>query len=84
MLLQIKLCLFAMSLKIIVMANLIHDYSKPSKVDKLLREVFSLLASYKECDVTAARELIGSARELLDSYLASDNLIDDAGVHYSR
>ena len=51
-----------------------HDYTKPAEVDILLYSATRLLAN--ECyDAAAIR--IYEARELLQQYLAQDNMIED-------
>lgn len=54
-----------------------HDYTKPSKVENLLYRVTRLMAteSYYTADI-----LIHEARELLQRYLAEDNMVEDDDV----
>lgn len=54
-----------------------HDYTKPSEVDNLLYSASRLIAN--ECYDTAA-ERINEARELLQQYLAQDNMVEDDDV----
>lgn len=54
-----------------------HDYTKPSEVDSLLYSASRLIAN--ECYDTAA-ERINEARELLQQYLAQDNMVEDDDV----
>ncbi len=51
-----------------------HDYSRPAEVDSILYEAQEALR--RDETQTAAR-LIGEARQLLDSYLAGDNMSPD-------
>lgn len=54
-----------------------HDYTKPTEVDILLYSATRLLAN--DCyDAAAVR--IYEARELLQQYLAQDNMIEDDDV----
>lgn len=54
-----------------------HDYTKPAEVDILLYSATRLLAN--ECYDTAA-ERINAARELIQQYLAGDNMVEDDDV----
>ena len=51
-----------------------HDYTKPSEVDSLLYSATRLMAN--EC-YDAAVERINEARQLLQEYLAQDNMVED-------
>lgn len=59
------------------MKTYIHDYNKPSEVDSLLYRAQRLIAN--EC-YDAAAERINEARELIQQYLAEDNMIEDDDV----
>ena len=54
-----------------------HDYTKVSEVENLLYRVSRLLAN--EC-FDAASERINEARQLLQEYLAQDNMVEDDDV----
>lgn len=57
----------------------VHDYTKPAQVEDLLYRAQRLLAN--DC-MEAAKERICEARELLQAYLASDNMIADDDCAY--
>lgn len=59
------------------MKTYIHDYSKPSELDSLLYSASRFIAN--EC-YDAATERINEARELLQQYLAEDNMVEDDDV----
>jgi len=59
------------------MKKYIHDYTKPSEVESLLYSATRLMAN--ECYDTAV-ERINEARQLLQEYLAHDNIIEDGDV----
>lgn len=54
-----------------------HDYTKPSEAESLLYRATRLMAN--ECYVTAV-EFINDARQLLQEYLAQDNMVEDNDV----
>lgn len=54
-----------------------HDYTKPSEVESLLYSATRLMAN--EC-YEAAVERINEARQLLQEYLAQDNMVEDDDV----
>lgn len=54
-----------------------HDYTKPSEVESLLYSAQRLMAN--EC-YDAAIERINEAREILQKYLAQDNMVEDDDV----
>ena len=54
-----------------------HDYTKPSEVESLLYSATRLMAN--EC-YDAAVERINEARQLLQEYLAQDNMVKDDDV----
>ena len=54
-----------------------HDYTKPSEAESLLYSVTRLMAN--EC-YDAAVERINDARQLLQEYLAQDNMVEDNDV----
>ena len=54
-----------------------HDYTKPSEADSLLYSATRLMAN--EC-YDAAVERINEARQLLQEYLAKDNMVEDNDV----
>lgn len=54
-----------------------HDYTKPSKVESLLYEAMQLMA--KGCN-DSAKDSINEARQLLQEYLAQDNMVADDDV----
>lgn len=54
-----------------------HDYTKPSEVENLLYSATRLMAN--EC-YEAAVERINEARQLLQEYLAQDNMVEDDDV----
>lgn len=54
-----------------------HDYTKPSKIETLLFCAQRLIES--GCYDTAA-ERINEARQILQEYLAKDNMIEDDDV----
>lgn len=54
-----------------------HDYNKPSEVDTLLYSAQRLIVN--ECYDSAA-ERINEARELIQQYLAGDNMTEDDDV----
>lgn len=56
-----------------------HDYTKVSEVDSLLYSAQKLMAI--EC-YYSARERISEARQLLQEYLAGDNMVEDDEVAY--
>lgn len=51
-----------------------HDYTKPNEADSLLYRATRLIAN--EC-YDAATERINEARQLLQEYLAQDNMVPD-------
>lgn len=51
-----------------------HNYTKPSQAESLLYSATRLMAN--EC-YDAAVERINEARQLLQEYLAEDNLVED-------
>lgn len=57
--------------------KMIHDYTKPAVVNRLLLNALDSLSSSDSPGIRVAREFIGSARQMLDEYLSSDNLIPD-------
>ena len=54
-----------------------HDYTKPSEAESLLYSATRLMAN--EC-YDAAVERINEARQLLQEYLAKDNMVEDDDV----
>lgn len=54
-----------------------HDYTKPNEAEKLLYRATRLMAN--EC-YEAAVERINEARQLLQEYLAQDNMVEDDDV----
>lgn len=54
-----------------------HDYTKPSEAESLLYSATRLIAN--EC-YDAAVERINEARQLLQEYLAQDNMFEDDDV----
>ena len=54
-----------------------HDYTKPSEAESLLYRATRLMAN--EC-YDAAVERINEARQLLQEYLAQDNMVEDDDV----
>lgn len=54
-----------------------HNYTKPSQAESLLYSATRLMAN--EC-YDAAVERINEARQLLQEYLAEDNMIEDDDV----
>ena len=54
-----------------------HDYTKPSEVESLLYSAQRLMAN--EC-YDAATERINEAKQLLQEYLAQDNMVEDDDV----
>lgn len=56
-----------------------HDYTKPSEAENLLYSASRLMAN--EC-YDAAIERINEARQLLQEYLAQDNMVEDDDVAY--
>lgn len=56
------------------MQTLVHDYTKPAKVDDYLYEAYWALRSDRPGD---ALDYISEARELLQAYLAADNMVPD-------
>ena len=57
-----------------VMKIYTHNYTKPSKAESLLYEAQQLLARESNSE---ALQRINEARELLGSYLAKDNIVED-------
>ena len=55
-----------------------HDYTKPSKAESLLYEAQQLLASDNSAE---ALQRVNGARELLDEYLAKDNIVEDGDAY---
>lgn len=54
-----------------------HNYTKPSQAESLLYSATRLMAN--EC-YDAAVERINEARQLLQKYLAEDNMVEDDDV----
>lgn len=54
-----------------------HDYRKPSEVENLLYSATRLMAN--DC-YDAAKDCINEARQLLQEYLAADNMVEDDDV----
>ena len=54
-----------------------HDYTKPSEAESLLYRATRLMAN--EC-YDATVECINDARQLLQEYLAQDNMVEDNDV----
>lgn len=54
-----------------------HDYTKVSEVESLLYRATRLMVN--EC-YDAAKERINEARQLLQEYLAQDNMVEDDDV----
>lgn len=54
-----------------------HNYTKPSQAESLLYSATRLMAN--EC-YDAAVERINEARQLLQEYLADDNMVEDDDV----
>lgn len=52
------------------MKQFVHDYTLPSEASKKLYE------AYHRCQDAALKERIGEIREILDKYLAQDNLVE--------
>lgn len=52
------------------MTHLVHDYTLPAEASKKLYE------AYTRCQDAALKECIGEIREILDKYLAQDNLVE--------
>ncbi len=55
-----------------------HDYTKAAEVQSLLYRVTRLMAN--EC-YDAALERVNEARELLQTYLNGDNMVEDSDVY---
>ncbi|MCR5065122.1 MAG: hypothetical protein K6A67_05060 [Bacteroidales bacterium] len=51
-----------------------HDYTLPSKANSILCEAQEAM---RHDDTQTAERLIGKARQVLDIYLAEDNMIPD-------
>lgn len=60
-----------------IMKKYSHDYTKPAAIDDLLYRAQRLMAN--DC-YAAALERINEARELLQQYLAADNMVEDDDV----
>lgn len=56
-----------------------HDYTKVSEVESLLYIAQNLMATER---YISARERISEARQLLQEYLAGDNMVEDDEVAY--
>lgn len=55
-----------------------HNYEKPSRVQSILFFALEALRSGKTFD---AKKSIMEAREILDEYLAGDNMVEDKDVY---
>ncbi len=55
-----------------------HDYTKVSEAESLLYRVTRLMAN--EC-YDAALERVNEARELLQTYINGDNMVEDSDVY---
>ena len=55
----------------------VHDYTKAAEANRLLGEAYRCATSQREPPPCELRDLLEQAVTALDSYLASDNLVEE-------